>query len=120
MPLQPLAIALSDGQKLAALKRFRDRYQEELAKVEGEMTEILTAIEEAKYLGAFIGEQPEVAELKARQGEIEAKEKRRQHLGKILERLEQVIPKQADVHVPPPGGAGGRPPPPGGSGVRRY
>jgi hypothetical protein len=121
MPLQPLTVTLTDGQKLDVLKRFRKLYSDELAQVETQMTEILTAIAEADHLGQFLGDQPEVRALKAKQSELAALEQRRTYLGKLLDRLEAVTPAQADVKVPlPSGGApprrgGAMPPPPGGS-----
>ncbi len=116
MPLQPLNVELSKGQQLEALKRFRTRYGEELAKVEAEMESILTSLAEADYLAQFLGDQPEVVELRKRKAEAELLEKRRQYLGKIIDRLDQVIPPQAAVNVPPPAGAGGG----RGGNVRRY
>jgi hypothetical protein len=117
MPLAPLTIALSDGQKIETLKRFRARYGEELKKIELELTDALTAIAEADFLVAYLGEQPEVVELRSRKPEAEKLERRRQYLGMIIERLDQVIPQQPAVSVPAPtgvGGAGAKP------GVRRY
>lgn len=116
MPLAPLAIALTDGQKIETLKRFRARYGEELKKVEVELTEALTAIAEADFLVAYLGEQPEVVELRSRKPEAEKLERRRQYLGMIIERLDQVIPQQPAVAAPvPTGGAATKP-----GGVRRY
>jgi len=116
MPLPPLTITLSDGQKLEVLKRYRSTYVEELKKLEGALTEVLTALAEADFLTGYLGEQPEVIELRKRKVETEALERRRQYLGKIIERLDQVIPQQPAVAVPPPnaGGAGARP------GLKRY
>ncbi|MBA2481160.1 MAG: hypothetical protein H0V44_10905 [Planctomycetes bacterium] len=112
MPLNPLSATLSEGQKLETLKRFRAKYSEELAKLEAEMQEILTSISEADFLAQYLGEQPEIAELRSRKGELEAKEKRRQYLGKIIDRLDASIPQQAPVAVQPPAG--------GKAGLRRY
>lgn len=124
MPLPPLQVTLSDGQKIETLKRFRTTYQEEMAKVETELTDILTSLAEADFIGAYLGDQPEVIELRARKVEVEKLERRRQHIGQIMERLLQIIPKQAELHVPPPaaggvrgGGAGSGI---GGGNVRRY
>jgi hypothetical protein len=108
MPLAPLTVALSDGQKIETLKRFRERYAEELAKLESEITDILTASAEADFLMSFIGEQPEVKDLRARLPEAEVKERRRQYIGKVLERIDQVLPKQPPVAIPPPGSPGGK------------
>lgn len=115
MPLAPLVVALTDGQKVATLKRFKERYQEEVAKIESDMTDILTALAEADFLASYLGEQPEVVELRARRAELDKLEKRRAHIGALLDRLGQVIPKQAELHVAPPGGqVAGKP------GLRRY
>jgi hypothetical protein len=110
MPLKPLNSVLSDGQKLETLKRFRAKYAEELGKLEVEMQEILTSIAEAEFLVQYLGEQPEVVELRSRKSELDTKEKRRQYLGKIIDRLDASIPQQAPVAVQSP--AGGK--------VRRY
>lgn len=117
MPLQPMTIALSDGQKIEVLKRFRAKYQEEVATIEAELGEILTALAEAEFLGQYLGEQPEITALKGRKPEADKLEKRRQHISLIIDRLDQIIPKQTEVKVPVPGTA---PRPPAGSGVRRY
>jgi len=124
MPLPPLQVTLSDGQKIETLKRFRTAYQEELVKIEAELTDILTSLAEADFIGAYLGDQPEVIDLRGRKAEVEKLERRRQHIGQIMERLVQVIPKQAELHLPPPaagggrgGGAGGGI---GGGNVRRY
>src|SRR2546430_1570630 len=65
MPLQPLSVTLSDGQKVAAMKRFRTRYAEELVKLDAELTEILTSLAEADFLVQYLGEQPELVEMRA-------------------------------------------------------
>lgn len=114
MPQGPLIVTLTDWQKLEALKRVRERYGDELAKVEAEITEILTACAEGDHLVQFLGEQPEVAELRARRPEAETKEKRRQYLLKLIERLDQVIPKQPEVKAQIPG-AGAKP-----GGLRKF
>jgi predicted DNA-binding antitoxin AbrB/MazE fold protein len=113
MPLPPISVTLTDGQKVEALKRIRERYVDELKKLETDVTEILTQVAEAEMLAAYLGEQPEVKELRQRVPELEKKQTRREHLGKLMDRLEQIIPKQAEVAVPPP--AGGK-----AGGVRRY
>lgn len=120
MPLPPLQVTLSDGQKIETLKRFRTTYQEELAKVETELTDILTSLAEADFIGAYLGDQPEVIELRARKVDVEKLERRRQHIGQIMERLLQIIPKQAELHVPPPAAGGVRGGGAGGGNVRRY
>ncbi|MEK7412869.1 MAG: hypothetical protein AAB263_06095 [Planctomycetota bacterium] len=114
----PLTVTLSDGQKLEALKRVRDHYQEELSVVENDLTEILTRCAEADFIAQYLGEQPEIAEMRARKSEAEAKEKRRQYLLKLIDRLSQVIPKQPELKPTLPTGG----PAKGGSasGLRRY
>jgi hypothetical protein len=101
-PLPPLTNTLSNGQKMEVLKRFRHLYAEELAKIEAEMQNLLINLAEADYMAAFIGEQPEVVSLRASKVALEEKEKRRQTLGKLLERLDQTIPEQVPVAVSPP------------------
>jgi len=115
MPLAPLTVALSAGQQIETLKRFRARYGEELKKIESELTEVLTALAEADFLAPYLGEQPEVIELRARKADAAKLEHRRQYLAMIIERLDQVIPQQPTVAVPVPNAAGGKP-----AGVRRY
>jgi hypothetical protein len=105
MPLKQLNATLSDGQKVATLKRFRAKYQEELEKIEVEMQEIMISLAEADFMVQYIGEQPEVVEMRARKAELDTKEKRRQYLGKIIDRLDQCIPDQPDVKAPLPTGA---------------
>ncbi len=120
MPLAPLTVTLSDGQKIAALKRFRELYQDELTKIEAELTDILTASAEADFLVPYLGEQTEVSKLRERRKEADVLERRRQHVGALIDRLDQVIPKQADAKyslggaAPKPGAA------PAGSGLRKY
>src|SRR4051812_34285042 len=104
MPLKQLNPALSDGQKVAVLKRFRAKYSDELEQLEVEMQEILTSLAEADFLAQDVGEQPEVLERRAKKSEVDVKEKRRQYLGKILERLDACIPEMKAVTVPPPAG----------------
>ncbi|MCX8039988.1 MAG: hypothetical protein N3B15_05385 [Planctomycetota bacterium] len=99
----PLSVTLSEWQKLEALKRMRERYQEELDKLEATLTDILTACAEADFLAQYIGEQAEVKELRARKAEIEPLEKRRQHLLALIERIDAIMPKLADVRPSPPG-----------------
>ncbi|MBN8526670.1 MAG: hypothetical protein J0M02_15155 [Planctomycetes bacterium] len=113
MPQPPLTVALTDWQKIEALKRVRERYQDELTKVEAEITDILTAAAEADFLAQYLGDQPEVKELRARKPDAEAKEKRRQYLIALIERLEAVIPKQPEVK---PALAGAAKP----GGIKRY
>src|SRR6188768_947908 len=116
MPLQPLVVQLAEGQKKEAMKRFRAKYAEELTKVESDLTDVLTAIAEAEYLAQFLGEQPEIKELKKRQAEVEALQQRRLYLGKIIDRLDQVTPQDKPVTVAAP--TGGAAPKPGG--IKRY
>jgi hypothetical protein len=105
---------------METLKRFRTRYQEELSKVELELTDILTHLAEADFIGAYLGDQPEVTELRIRKADVENLERRRQHIGMILDRLDQVIPKQSSVQVPAPGAAGPAGSRPAGGNIRRY
>lgn len=119
MPLPPLSVALSNGQQVETLKRFRTKYAEELAALETEMEEILLRCAEADFIAKYLGEQPEVVELRARKAELDAKEKRRQYLGMIIERLDAVVPKQAAVVVPPPSGSGSSGVKPA-AGIKRY
>jgi hypothetical protein len=114
MPQPPITVALTDWQKIEALKRSRERYAEELVKVESEITDILTACAEADFLAQYLGDQPEVKDLRAKKPDAEAKEKRRQYLIALIERLDAVIPKQADIKVPVPG-AGGK-----ATGLKRF
>ena len=99
MPALPLSVTLSDGQKIDVLKRFRKKYGEELEKIEEQMVEILTAIQEADFMVQYVGEQPEVKELRVRKTELEAHEARRQYLAKLLDRLDGVIPTQPEIHA---------------------
>ena len=105
MPLAPLTLTLSDGQKLAALKRMRAFYGEALTKIEAELTEALSAQAEADFLSGYLGEQPEVKELRTAGAKAPELESKRQYYGKILERLDAVIPAQPEVHAPAPGAA---------------
>lgn len=120
MPLHPLVITLSDGQKKEAMKRFRHKYAEELTKIESDLSDVLTAIAEAEFLAQYLGEQPEIKELKKRQAEVETLQQRRLYLGKIIDRLDQYTPQEKPVAVPVPSGAGlaGGAPKPGG--IKRY
>jgi predicted DNA-binding antitoxin AbrB/MazE fold protein len=119
MPLPPLDVQLTNGQQIEVLKRFRERYADELEKTESEMKDILLARAEAEFISKYLGDQPEVVELRQRCKELDAKEKRRQYLGMIIDRLDAVLPKQVPVTVPAPVVAA-----PSGSsksaGVRRY
>ncbi len=114
MPQSPLAVTLTDWQKIEALKRARERYQEDLTTVESELTDILTACAEADFIAQYLGDQPEVKEMRAKKPEAEAKEKRRQYLIALIERLDAVIPKQAEIKAPVPG-SGGK-----SAGVKRF
>jgi hypothetical protein len=115
MPQPPLAVTLTDWQKIEALKRARERYQEDLTKVESELTDILTACAEADFIAQYLGDQPEVKEMRAKKPEAEGKEKRRQYLIALIERLDAVIPKQAEVKAPVPGSGGKAP-----AGLKRF
>lgn len=123
MPLQPLTVALTDGQKVEVMKRFRAKYAEDLVKVESDLTDVLTAIAEADFLVQYLGEQPELKELKKRQAEVEALQQRRIYLSKIIERLDQYTPQVKPVVVGAPAGSpgsasGGNAVKPGG--IKRY
>lgn len=121
MPLQPLVVQLSDGQKKEAMKRFRAKYADELTKVESDLTDVLTAIAEAEFLAQYLGEQPEIKELKKRQAEVETLQQRRLYLGKIIDRLDQYTPPEKPVAVPVPSGVGGAAPgAPKPGGIKRY
>jgi len=117
MPALPLAVTLSDGQKIDVLKRFRKKYGDELTALDSQQTEILTALQEADFMTQYVGEQPEVKEMRGRKTELDTIEARRQYLGKLIDRLDAVIPAQPDVHAPVPNGstAGAARP-----GMRRY
>ena len=121
MPPEPLTVTLTDGQKVEAMKRFRVKYADELTKVEGDLTDVLTALAEADFLAQYLGEQPEIVELRKRKPDVETLEKRRTYLRKIIERLDQYTPQLKPVIVAPPnaGGSGAaaaqRP-----GGIKRY
>jgi hypothetical protein len=119
MPLQPLIVQLSEGQKKEAMKRFRAKYADELTKVEADLTDVLTAIAEAEFLAQYLGEQPEIKELKKRQAEVETLQQRRLYLGKIIDRLDQYTPQEKPLNVPVPSGAGAVPAQKPG-GIKRY
>ena len=99
MPIDPIQVALTDGEKIEVLKRFQQQYIEEMAEIEVKLTEILRQHAEADFVIQYLGEQPEVKALKDNQEEVNTLEQRRQHLAAILERLEQVVPKQAEVSL---------------------
>lgn len=115
MPLQPLTVALTDGQKVEVMKRFRAKYAEDLTKVESDLTDVLTAIAEADFLVQYLGEQPELKELKKRQAEVDTLQQRRIYLSKIIERLDQYTPQVKPVTVAAPAGTPGNP---GGAGAK--
>jgi predicted DNA-binding antitoxin AbrB/MazE fold protein len=100
MPLQPITVELSNGQKLEVLKRFYKRYQDELTDLEDKIRDIKLALAEFEFVVQYLGEQPEVAELKAKQGEMDKLEARRVHIGKLIDRLEGSIPKQKGAERP--------------------
>ncbi len=66
MPLDPIDVALSEGQKLEALKRYQRRYLDELEELEAEITGIKPALAEFEFVSKYLGEQPEVKELQRR------------------------------------------------------
>src|SRR5580693_4970467 len=102
MPLEPIKVNLSDGQKVSSLKRFQIKYRDEMTKIEIQIGEILTSLAEADFVAQYLGEQPEVMEMRARKAELDGLEKRRQYLGKLLERLDQCIPAQPEIALSPP------------------
>jgi len=95
MPLDPIEVELSNGQKLEVLKRFRQQYLEELERLDHDIRDIKTALAEYEFVVQYLGEQPEVLELKGREEELAQLEKRRAYLGKLLDRLDQSLPKQS-------------------------
>jgi hypothetical protein len=120
---EPLVVTLSDGQKVEAMKRFRHRYTEELTKVEAELTEALTHVAEADFLAQYLGEQPEIIELRKGKEDAERLQKRRIYLKKIIARLDEYTPQQKPITVPVPSvgtpqGAGSAAARPGG--IKRY
>ena len=92
MPLQPITVTLTDGQKIEALKRFAQGYEEELTELEQQITNAKTALAELEFLKGYLGDQPEVLSLLEQAEGLDRLEKRRQHVGMLLERLGQVIP----------------------------
>ena len=106
MPQPALAVTLSDWQKIEALKRSRERYHEELNKLESDITDILSACAEADFIAQYLGDQPEVKEMRAKKPEADTKEKRRQYVIALIERLDAVIPKQAEIKAAVPGSGG--------------
>lgn len=95
MPLEPIDVELSNGQKLEVLKRFYARYHDELTELEDQIRAIKTALAEYEFLVQYLGAQPEVKELTARESELERLEARRTHIGKLIDRLAQSLPDQA-------------------------
>lgn len=93
MAVEPIQVVLTDGQKLEALKRYHQRYSEELEQLDAEVTELRTRLAEYEFLVKFLGEQPEVVELRDQAERVEKLEARRQHVSKLLERLERHLPK---------------------------
>jgi hypothetical protein len=122
MPIEPLTVTLTDGQKVEAMKRFRVKYADELTKVEAELTDVLINLAEADFLAQYLGEQPEIIDLRKRKPDVENLEKRRSYLRKIIERLDQYTPQLKPVTVAPPNAAGAGAPAaaqrPGG--IKRY
>ncbi|GDY12550.1 hypothetical protein LBMAG53_14280 [Planctomycetota bacterium] len=117
MPQPPMSVSLSEGQKIESLKRFREQYDEELKKIEAELLTILTQHAEADYLASYLGEQPEVIKLRERAEDAAKLEKRRQHVIKLIDRLDQVIPQQPEAKF---NLTGGGPAKPGAGGLRKY
>jgi len=118
MPIEPLVVTLSDGQKVEAMKRFRARYADELVKIEVELTEVLTQVAEAEFLVPYLGEQPELVEQRKRKDEADVLQKRRNYLHKIIARLDEYTPQQKPVTTQAPGGGGAPATRPGG--IKRY
>jgi len=114
MPLPPLSVSLSNGQKTEAMKVFRKRYAEELEQTEARLTELMTNQQTADFLAQYIGDQPELAELKSGAEEVAKLEKRRQYLSALIERLDAYTPKQPEIK-PVLGDVGGK-----ASGVRKF
>ncbi|MDA3962444.1 MAG: hypothetical protein PF961_16780 [Planctomycetota bacterium] len=96
MAIEPIAIELTNGQKLEVLKRYYRLYQEELTGLEDQIRDIKTAQAEFAFLVQYLGEQPEVKKLTERDAELEKLEARRTHIGKLMERLETSIPNQGN------------------------
>ena len=99
MPMPPITVTLSDGQKVETMKRFRVLYGDEMTAIEAKLTDALLAAQEADFLAQYLGEQPELKELRARAAEAEKLEKRRQYLAALVERLDQYTPKQPEIKV---------------------
>ncbi len=111
MPIEPLAVILSDGQKLEAMKRFRARYADELTKIEADLPEILTQVAEAEVLASYLGgqpsylaAQPELVEQRKRKDEADVLQSRRKYLHMIIARLDEYTPQQKPVTTQAPGG----------------
>ncbi len=102
MSIEPLSVALTNGEQLEVLKRFSVSYTEQMETVDAELREKLIANAEADFLAQYIGEQKEVQELRCDPAEIERLEKKRQHISAIIDRLTQVLPAQPDVKVQAP------------------
>jgi len=96
MPLDPIEVDLSDGQKLEALKRYQRRYQDELEELETDITAIKTGLAEFEFVSKYLGEQPEVKELQKDADRLDKLEQRRSHIGMLLERLDQVLAHGGD------------------------
>jgi predicted nuclease with TOPRIM domain len=97
MSLEPMQVELTAGQQIETLKRFRQQYQEKLEELERELTELLTANAESEFMAKYLGEQPEVTDLRVEADRIGKLEKRRQHLHMLIGRLDQVTPPQKDI-----------------------
>jgi len=99
MALEPLVVDLSEGQKLEVLKRFHNRYQDELDKVEAELRALLVRNAEAEFLVQYIKEQPEVKDLRADPAQIQRLEQRREYLHQLIKVLSHYMPAQKDVKI---------------------
>ncbi len=102
MPIEPIKVELTAGEQIEVLKRFRQQYADEVDKITGELEVLLRSHAEADFVIQYLGEQPEVLELRSHGEEIQKLEQRRQHLSAIIDRLDQTIPKQGDVAVQAP------------------
>ena len=97
--MEPIEVELSNGQKLDVMKRFISAYREQLADIEAELRTLLTSQQEAEFIKQYIGEQAEVTELLPDPEQLATLQRRREHIGKILERLDQYQPEQPQVQL---------------------
>ena len=102
MPLEPIQVHLTDGEKIEVLKRFQQSYKAEMDELVAKLETHLRSHAEADFVAQYLGEQPEVLSLKSNQEEVAKLEQRRQHIAVIIDRLAQVIPKQDEIGLKPP------------------